>query len=122
MPGHRMGRVTEDIKRELTAILRTVKDPTVTGMLSIVRCEVSSDLSVAKIFISSMDGFDAAKSAVKGLTHASGYIRRELSLRLSLRHTPQLKFIADDSIAHGADIARMLEDISRRDHGENPDQ
>ena len=65
MSSYRMNRTSEDIKRELTAILRTVKDPRVTGLFSIVRVEVSSDLSYAKIYVSSMDGLEAAKTAVK---------------------------------------------------------
>ena len=91
MSSYRMDRTSEDIKRELTAILRTVKDPRVTGLVSIVRVEVSSDLSYAKIHISSMDGLEAAKTAVKGLTSAGGYVRRELGRALHLRHVPELR-------------------------------
>ena len=68
MPGYRMDRTSEDIMRELTAILRTVKDPRVAeAMLSIVRVEVSRDLSYATVFISAMEGLDTAKKAVEGL-------------------------------------------------------
>ena len=70
MSSYRMDRTSEDIKRELTAILRTVKDPRVTGLVSIVRAEVSSDLSYAKIHISSMDGLEAAKTAVSAASSA----------------------------------------------------
>ena len=110
MSSYRMDRTSEDIRRELTAILRTVKDPRVSGLVSIVRVEVSSDLSYAKIYISSMDGLDAAKTAVKGLTSAGGYIRRELGAAMRLRHLPELRFIADDSIAYGAHILEVLRD------------
>ena len=109
MPSHKIDRASEDIKRELTDIFRTLKDPRIKGFLSIVRVEVASDLSVAKIYISAMEGMDSAKEAVKGLTAASGYIRRELSMRLTLRHTPSLKFIPDDSIEHSAHINKLLE-------------
>ena len=86
MSSYRMDRTSEDIRRELTAILRTVKDPRVSGLVSIVRVEVSSDLSYAKIYISSMDGLDAAKTAVKGLTSAAGYIRHVLGAAM---HGPE---------------------------------
>ncbi len=115
MSSYRMDRTSEDIRRELTAILRTVKDPRVSGLVSIVRVEVSSDLSYAKIYISSMDGLDAAKTAVKGLTSAGGYIRRELGAAMRLRHLPELRFIADDSIAYSAHIAQTLHDLEKQD-------
>ena len=112
MAGYRTGRAAEDITRELTAILRTVKDPRVSGrMLSVVRAEVAGDLSVAKVFISAMEGFEVAQEAVKGLESAAGYIRTQLGQSLKLRHVPALKFVADDSIAYGARIAETLKDL-----------
>ena len=72
MSGYRMDRTGEDIMRELTAILRTVKDPRVSGLISIVHAEVTRDMSYATVYISSMDGIEAAKNAVKGLTSAAG--------------------------------------------------
>ncbi len=111
MPGYRMDRTGEDIMRELTAILRTVKDPRVTGLISIVRVDVTRDLSYATVYVSAMDGLDAAKTAVKGLTSAAGYMRRELGSALKLRHVPELRFIADDSIAYSSHIARTLEQM-----------
>ena len=114
MASYRMDRTGEDIMRELTAILRTVKDPRVSGgMISIVRVDVTRDLSYATVYISAMEGLDAAKTAVKGLTSAAGYMRRELGNALKLRHVPELKFIADDSIGHSARIAKTLADLER---------
>lgn len=114
MPGYRMDRTSEDIMRELTAILRTVKDPRVSGaMLSIVRVEVSRDMSYATVYISAMEGLDTAKKAVEGLKSAGGYMRHELGESLRLRHVPELRFIADDSIAYSAQIARTLAEIER---------
>ena len=77
MPSHRMGRTTEDIRRELSAILREVKDPRVqgNGMISIVRVEVTNDLSYCTVYISSMTGMEHAQNAVKGLKSAAGFIR-----------------------------------------------
>ena len=111
MPSHRSGRINEDVKRELTDILRTVKDPRVSGMLTVVRVEVSSDLSYATARISAMEGIDQARQSVKGLTAASGYIRRQLGQRLQLRKVPEFRFVADDSIEYSADIARILKDL-----------
>ena len=106
MGSYRMDRIGEDISRELTAILRTVKDPRVGEMTSILRVEVTNDLSYATVHISSLSGMEAAKEAVKGLKSAAGYMRRELGLALRLRHVPELQFVADDSIAYSARIAQ----------------
>lgn len=111
MPSHRMGRTTEDIRRELTAILREVKDPRVQGMISIVRVEVTNDLSYCTVYISSMEGIEQAKTAVKGLKSAAGFIRRELASNLHLRHVPELIFKATDSIEYGAHISKILHDL-----------
>ena len=122
MPGYRMDRTGEDIMRELTAILRTVKDPRVTtGLISIVRVDVTRDLSYATVYVSAMDGLDAAKNAVKGLTSAAGYMRRELGMALKLRHVPELRFIADDSIAYSSHIARTLESLGTNEKKDGTD-
>lgn len=97
--------------RELTAILRRVKDPRVSGMISIVRVEVSNDMSYAKVYISAMEGLDAAKEAVRGLKSAAGFMRRELGAALHLRHVPELRFVPDDSIAYSARIAKTLQEL-----------
>lgn len=113
MAGYKTDRVAEDIKREIIAIIRDeIKDPRVQGkLLTVVRVEVSGDLSYAKAFISAMEGYEAAQEAAKGLKNAAGYIRREVGQRLRLRKTPEIRFIADDSIEHGMSIAKMLKDL-----------
>lgn len=113
MPNYRLDRTSEDIRRELTAILRTVKDPRVTSLVSIVRVEVARDMGSARVYVSSMDGLDSAKQAVKGLTSAAGYMRRQLGLALRLRYVPELRFVADDSIEYSAGIAKILNDLER---------
>lgn len=121
MSGHRIERTTEDIKRELTAIFRELKDPRVQDVfLSIVRVEVTNDLSYCTVQVSAIEGLDKAKEAVKGLKSAAGFIRRELGHRLKLRHVPELIFNATDSIEYSANISRILGslDISE-DEGEN---
>ena len=112
MPGHKLGRVTEDVIRELSAILREIKDPRVTGyLLTVVRVEVTNDLSYCTAYISTVEGLDRSKEAAAGLKSAAGYIRRELGRRLKLRHVPELIFKATDSIEYGASISKMLHDL-----------
>lgn len=108
MPSYRIDRITEDIKRELIHILREVKDPRVSEMISVVKVDVSNDLSYAKVYISDLQGIERAKESVKGLKAASGFIRKRLSSSLHLRKTPELKFIADDSIEKGFDLFDKL--------------
>ena len=109
---HRIERTTEDIKRELTAIFRELKDPRVAqSFLSIVRVEVTNDLAYCTVQVSAIEGLDRAKEAVKGLKSAAGFIRRELGHRLKLRHVPELIFNATDSIEYSANISRILNSL-----------
>ncbi|MCD8212325.1 MAG: 30S ribosome-binding factor RbfA [Oscillospiraceae bacterium] len=111
MAGKRMGRINEDIQRELSALLRRMKDPRITGVVSVTAVETSSDLHYAKVYISVADKSDT-KQVFAGLKSASGWLRRELGQALSLRYTPELQFIQDDSIDRGAHILEMLRDPS----------
>jgi len=109
MSGYRIDRVSEDIRREIVAVIRELKDPRVKDkMLTVVRVEVSSDASYAKVYVSALEGIDTAENAVKGLVSATGYIRREIGSRLRLRKTPELKFVADDSVEKGINMFAML--------------
>lgn len=111
MAGFRINRVSEDIRREIISVIRELKDPRVMGkMLTVVRVEVSSDASFAKVYVSDIKGIESAKEAVRGLTAATGYIRREVGGNLHLRKTPELKFIADDSIEQGFTMFKKLEE------------
>ena len=111
MPNFKNSRLAEDIKREMTAIIRELKDPRIAPMTSIVRVELSGDMSHCKIFVSCIEGLETAKQSVKGLESGEGFIKRELFHRLKMRKCPELKFIADDSIAHSAEINKMLNEI-----------
>ena len=112
MAKHRADRMSEDIQRELSAIMREMKDPRVhDGILSIVRCDMAHDLSFCRVYISSMNGLDTAKKAAAALKNAQGFIRRELGTRLKLRYAPALAFEATDSIEYSANISRILMDI-----------
>lgn len=108
MAGYKVDRISEDVKRELTDILRSLKDPRIHGLITIVRTEMSGDMSQVKVYVSSMEGLENAKEAVKGLKSAAGYIRREINHRLKLRTSPEFKFIADNSIEHSAHISTLL--------------
>ena len=107
MSSNRMGRINEEIQRELASLIPTVKDPRVTGMISVTAVDTTPDLKYAKIYISVLDKSDC-QQVLKGLKSAAGYLRRELGHALSLRSTPELSFIQDNSIDQGAHILEML--------------
>ena len=111
MPNNRIGRVNEEIQRELASLIPTVKDPRVAnaGMISVTAVETTQDLKYAKIFVSVLDK-SASAQALKGLKSASGWLRRELGRTLDLRSTPELSFVRDDSIDQGAHILDLLRD------------
>ena len=116
MASNRIGRINEEIQRELSALIRTLKDPRVsaTGMVSITRVDTTGDLRYSRIYVSALDK-SQEKDILKGLKSAAGYLRRELGSALRLRYTPELQFIADDSIQYGAHILGLINDANRRD-------
>lgn len=107
---HRQEKINEEVAREITAILRTVKDPRVaSAFISISSADVTRDLSYAKIYYGVLG--DGGKDVEKGLASASGYIRSELARRLNLRLTPKLIFIKDESTERAIKISRILSDL-----------
>lgn len=109
MASNRIGRINEEIQRELSSLIPSVKDPRVTGMISVTAVDTTPDLRYAKIYISVLDKSDSTQ-VLKGLKSASGWLRRELGHALQLRYTPELTFVQDDSIDMGAHILDLLRD------------
>ena len=108
MPSNRIGRINEEIQRELSELLREVKDPRVKKtMVSVTRVDTTADLRYAKVYISIYDK-DLSKEVFRGLKAAGGWLRHELAERLSLRHTPELVWTEDHSITYGARILDIL--------------
>ena len=107
MASNRIGRINEEIQRELASLIPNVKDPRVSGLISVTAVDTTPDLRYAKIYISVLDKSDCAQ-VLKGLKSASGYLRRELGHALQLRYTPELTFVRDDSIDQGAPLLDML--------------
>ena len=117
MASNRIGRINEEIQRELASLLRTVKDPRVHGLVSITHVDTTSDLRYAKVFVSVLDKSDV-KEVIRGLKSAGGYLRRELGRALSLRYMPELLFQEDTSIDKGTHILKLLNDIEKKETGE----
>jgi ribosome-binding factor A len=114
MASNRIGRINEEIQKELAALLRNLKDPRVQDtMISVTRVEATPDLRYAKVYVSFLQD-ERAKDALKGLKSASGYLRRELGSRLQLRYTPELQWEQDDSITYGAKMLKLINSLEVR--------
>ena len=119
MASNRIGRINEEIQKELSALLRNLKDPRVQDtMISITRVEATPDLRYAKIYVSFLED-SRAKDALKGLRSASGYLRRELGRSLQLRYTPELVWELDDSITYGARMLELINSLEVEKDGES---
>ena len=124
MGSHKAGRMSEDIKRIVSGMMRELKDPRLHGgtMLTVVRCDVANDGSFCKVYISSFEGFDSAKEAVKGLNSAKGLIKREVSKVLGMKKCPELSFVADNSIERSAEITRRLRTLVPEEQAEDREE
>lgn len=111
LPSYRNARAAEDVRRELADIFRTLKDPRIGGLLSIVKLDLAGDYSHCKVYVSSMEGLESAAEAVEGLGSAAGHIRREIGERLRLRKTPQFHFIADNGIEQSAVMGAKMREL-----------
>jgi len=118
MAKNRIGRINEEIQRELAALLRRMKDPRLQkGMVSITAVDTTGDLRYAKVYVSCLNKEDE-KETMRGLKSAAGYLRRELGTALDLRYTPELLFQVDDSIKQGAHILDVLRTLDIQPDGE----
>jgi ribosome-binding factor A len=121
MASNRIGRINEEIQKELASLIRNLKDPRVQDtMISITRVEATPDLRYAKVYASFLQE-DRAADALKGLKSASGYLRRELGSALNLRYTPELVWELDDSITYGARMLGLINSLGVK-HDDEPDQ
>lgn len=110
MANYRRGRINDEMRKELSQVLREVKDPRIAdAFISVTAVDVTGDLKFAKVYYSAMMG--DKKDIAKGLKSSAGYIRREIARRLNLRMTPEFTFVEDHSIEHGAHISKLLNGI-----------
>ena len=111
MASNRIGRINEEIQKELASLIRNLKDPRVQDtMISITHVETTPDLRWAKVYVSFLQE-DRANDALKGLKSAGGYLRRELGRALNLRYTPELNWALDDSITYGAKMLKLINSL-----------
>ena len=112
MASNRINRINEEIQKELSSLIRTLKDPRIQDtMISITRVETTPDLRFTKVYVSFLQEEKAA-DAMKGLKSAAGYLRRELGQALKLRYTPQIMWALDDSITYGAKMLALINSLN----------
>ena len=112
MPSKNHGRMAQDMKRELIAVIGEMKDPRITGgLLTVTRLEVTPDLDVARVYISVLGREGGAAPVVKALNQSSGHVRTEISRRMHIRKAPRFQFMADEGAAYAAHINKLLNDL-----------
>ena len=112
MASNRIGRINEEMQKELASLIRNLKDPRVQStMVSITGVRATPDLRYAKVYVSVFDT-DKSKEVMKGLKSAGGWLRREIGSSLQLRYTPELVFEEDDSIREGARMSALLSKLN----------
>ena len=121
MASNRILLINEEIQKELSSLLRSVKDPRVQDvMISITRVETTPDLRYTKVYVSFLQE-ERANEAMKGLKSAAGYLRRQLGSNLKLRHCPEIVWSLDDSITYGARMLNLINSLGVK-HDEDSDE
>ncbi|MCD7867036.1 MAG: 30S ribosome-binding factor RbfA [Clostridiales bacterium] len=106
-------RINGEVRKELSAIIHDeIKDPRIHPMTSVMAVEVAPDLKTCKAYISVLGDQEAREATVEGLKRAEGYIRRQLAKNLNLRHTPEIRFIPDESIEYGVNMTRKIDEVT----------
>ena len=114
----RLSRIDEEYRKELSQIISyELKNPNVTGLISVTKVKVTNDLKFAKVYVSILNSKNV-KESLAGLKKSSGFIRSELARRVNLRNTPEIIFELDDSLEYGAKIDSILKEIMPKKEGE----
>jgi len=119
MAGHREERINEEIKRALTSVIRSLKDPRLSsGMVSILKADVTKDLKFCKVYVSVLGNEESKQAVYKGLESAKGFIKKEIAMQVKLRAVPEIIFTIDNSIEEGDRILKIMESIKKNENDE----
>ena len=114
-------RLNSEIQKELSSIIRDVKDPRVSPWASVIEVYVAPDLKTCKVWISVLGSEEDRDNTIRGLESAAGFIRHELAHRMNLRNTPELTFISDSSTEYGVDMIHKIDEIVAEDEARHVD-
>ena len=122
MASNRINRINEEIQKELSSLIRNLKDPRIQNtMISITRVETTPDLRYTKVYVSFLQS-EKAEGAMKGLKSAAGYLRRQLGTNLKLRYAPEIVWALDDSITYGAKMLSLINSLGVTHDDEESDE
>ncbi len=114
MANFNTARLAEDIKREISTAMRDIKDSMVAkAMVGVSRCELTSDLSYCKVYITTLDGGETTKTAAEHLKKAEGFFKRRINERVKMRKLPQLIFVADNSMDYYEHISEVISKLPK---------
>ncbi|CCQ93056.1 Ribosome-binding factor A [[Clostridium] ultunense Esp] len=123
MKNKRINRISEEIRKVVSELItREIKDPRVSPMTSITKVQVTNDLSYANIYVSVLGDKEVKEETLNGLTSAKGFVRKEISNRIDLRHAPEPIFHLDESIEHSLYISKLIEKVNREDEDKRGDR
>lgn len=108
-------RINAEVMRELSVLIRDLKDPRVSPMASVTGADVTPDLQYCRVYISVLGSDDSMEKTLAGLRAAAGFLRKGLAQTVNLRHTPELQFIPDNSIAYGAHMDELIHRVQQED-------
>ena len=112
-------RINGEVQREVSNIIRNLKDPRVGIMTTVTAVEVAPDLKTCKAYISVLGDEEAKADTMAGLKSAAGFIRRELARTVNLRNTPEIRFIMDESIEYGMKMSKIIDDLNKSEEKKN---
>ncbi len=123
MSYNRIEKINEEVRKELSTIIRELKDPRISLMTSVVLVHVTKDLKHAKAYISILGDKEHQSKTIEALENAAGFIRREISRKVNLRYTPEFSFVLDNSIEHGVHISELIHKVlsTEKEPGNNDD-
>lgn len=121
MAQNRINKINDQLMREISMIIRELKDTRIPLMTSVIKVQAAPDLRYAKVYVSVMGDDEVKKKALAGLKSAAPYIRREVGSRMEIRYTPELSFEIDNSIEYGANIDRLLKTVIKEEKNDESD-
>jgi len=111
----RLNRVNEELKKQLSGVINyELKNPNVTGMISVTRVKITPDFKYAKVYVSILNSKNIQKT-MEGLKESSGFMRSKLAKTINLRITPELVFELDDSLEYGERIDKVLKELKKEE-------
>lgn len=116
---NRLNRINEELKKEISNVISfELKNPNVTGLISVTKAKITPDLKYAKIYVSILNSKNIKKT-MEGLKESAGFIRSQVAKIINLRITPELIFEIDDSLEYGEKIEKILKELKNEGSGVN---